>query len=216
MLAPSKRISALPPTFTDGFGSIPAGTSFVPGVVTGSWLPVWNGYGAITRTTDGSPVATLSPAASLSADVTHSSLVVSVPTFADTDLTMTLRTVGQLRSGTPNPWEVGWAMWHYSDQGHFYYVLLKPTGWELGKEDPAYPGSQRFMATGSNQTFAVGVWHTVRVVQIGNALTVWADGAQLTSFVDNERPYLSGSIGLYCEDSTVNFGPLSARAPAGA
>lgn len=79
----------------------------------------------------------------------------------------------------------------------------------MGKEDPAYPGNQRFLATG-NTSFAVGSWHQIHVTQVAGTITVSADGLALTTFVDAERPYLSGSIGLYCEDSQVHFAGVSA------
>ena len=59
----------------------------------------------------------------------------------------------------PNPWEVGWLLWCFSpDPTHpydpsptsnsnfrFYALTLKPNGWEVSKQDPAYPGGQRFL-----------------------------------------------------------------------
>ena len=39
-------------------------------------------------------------------------------------------------------------------------------------------------------------------------MTVWVDGVQRASYVDRERPYRSGSIALYAEDSTVLYGPV--------
>jgi len=198
------------PAFTDGFGSIALGTSLAPGTATGAWMPVWNGFGTITRVTDVSPSLELQPATATAPTQTHSSLVTSVPAFGDSTLSMSLRTVAQLRQGSaPNPWETGWALWHYSDNAHFYYVLLKPNGWELGKEDPAYPGNQRFLTTGSTP-FAVGSWHMIQITQVANTINVTADGLPLTTFVDSERPYLTGSIGLYCEDSQVHFSGISA------
>ena len=98
----------------------------------------------------------------------------------------------------------GRPLWGYQDNLHFYYLVLKPTGWELGKEDPAYPGAQRFLATGPGD-YPVGRWHTVRVRQVGNEITAWANGALLTRIRDVERPYLSGRLGLYNEDAEVHF-----------
>ena len=116
-----------------------------------------------------------------------------------------MRTVRQLRTGTaPNPWEVGWTLWHQTDNTHFYYFILKPNGWELGKADPAYAGAQRFLATGG-QVFSPSAWHTVRVRQVGSAMTVWVDGSPVASFTDNERPYTNGAFGLYNEDAEVHF-----------
>lgn len=59
----------------------------------------------------------------------------------------------------PNPWEVGWLLWCFSpDPTHpydpsptsnsnfrFYALCLKPNGWEVSKQDPAYKGGQRFL-----------------------------------------------------------------------
>ena len=73
----------------------------------------------------------------------------TVSEFTDIDMTTTLGTVRQVRNGPANPWEVAWLLWHYTDDQHFYSIVLKPNGWELGKEDPAYPGAQRFLATGA-------------------------------------------------------------------
>ena len=154
-----------------------------------------------------------SPAVSTSSGVTHASLVNTTASFGDMDTTVRLRTVQQLRTPTPNPWEVAWVLWHYTDDTHFYYLALKPNGWELGKEDPAYPGAQRYLVTSSSPTYAVGTWHTVRVRQIANVMTVWADGTQLASFTDNERPYTSGTLGLYNEDSLVHFDDVKVTTP---
>lgn len=177
------------------------------------WTVVWDGGGTVERHTtgDGRPTLALAPAVATAPSITHSTLVVSGSVFADTDLTMTLRTTRQLRSGSPpNPWEVGWAIWHYTDHRHFYYLILKPNGWELGKADPAYPGAQRFLRTGSEPTYPVGAWHRVDVTQRGGSITVAGDGQPLATFVDRERPYLEGSIALYCEDAAVEFAAVTA------
>ena len=49
-------------------------------------------------------------------------------------------------------------MWDYTDNNHFSYLALKTNGWELGKRDPAYPGGQRFLATGSDSPTQIGQW----------------------------------------------------------
>jgi hypothetical protein len=200
-------------TFTDGFGALTPGVARPEGSTFGSWTAVWDGGGTIEpgADLDLGPTLALAPAVATTPSTTHSALVVSVPTFGDTDLTMMLRTRSQLRRGSPpNPWEVAWAAWHFTDNRHFYYLILKPNGWELGKADPAYPGAQRFLATASDPTFPIGAWHTVHITQVGASITLAADGRLLTTFVDDERPYLEGSIALYCEDSAVDFGPLTA------
>jgi hypothetical protein len=188
-------------------------TSWADGSGHGAWRSTYNGYGFNGIGLDGTQVLVEQPKASLSDDETHAGLVTSKASYGDTDLTVRSRTVAQLRQGTPNPWEVAWTLWHYTDDTHFYYLVLKPNGWELGKEDPAYPGAQRYLRTGSSPTFAVGSWHTMRIRQVGNVITVWGDGTRLTSFTDNQRPYASGRVGLYNEDALVHFDTVRVSAP---
>lgn len=94
-------------------------------------------------------------------------------------------------------------VWHYTDNTHFYYLALKPNGWELGKEDPAYPGAQRFLATGVEPTFPIGRESTVTITQVGPTMTAAVAGQVLVTFTDRQRPYTSGSVGIYTEDATV-------------
>ena len=130
-------------------------------------------------------------------------------------LTVDMRTDAQLRTGSaPNAWEVAWIAWNYADNTHFYYFTLKPNGWELGKADPAYPGAQRFLATGSSPVFPIGTTHAVKIVQSDNVIKAYADGALLATFTDVERPYLSGRIGLYNEDSRVRFTKVAVNTSA--
>ena len=77
----------------------------------------------------------------------------------------------------------------------------------LSKQDPAYPGDERFLASGTTPLFRVGVPHTVGIVQVGNQITVSADGRLLTKFTDTQRPYLTGAFGIYCEDAQAQFPP---------
>ena len=151
----------------------------------------------------------VAPAAPKSLSETHAALVTSNTTFTnDVNFRGTTRTVKQLRQNNPpNAWEVSWLVWNFKDNTHFYYVVLKPGGWELGKADPAYPGAQRFLATGSNVKFPIGSWNNFEIVhdQAAGAMTVKVNGAVLTSFTDTERPYTSGKVGFYAEDAEVEL-----------
>jgi hypothetical protein len=149
--------------------------------------------------------------ASTTASETHGTLVTTVGSWGDLDTTVKMSTVQQLRTGSaPNPWEVAWFVWHYTDNDHFYYFMLKPNGWELGKRDPAYPGGQRFLATGSTPTLTMGTWTRVRVRQVGNAMGIYLNnGPQLAYFEDREAPYLYGKIGFYTEDAQARFDDLT-------
>jgi hypothetical protein len=192
--------------FQENFESFRVGTGWTEGSVHGNWRDVSNGGGTTGIVLQqGSRVLHENTSVPYSVITSHSSLTVSTPSFNDLDLSLQLRTVAQLRSSSPNPWEVAWVLWHYGDANHYYYVILKPNGWEIGKRDPAYPGYQRFLATGATPSFTVGNWYNVRIRQVGGAISVWANGALLTSFTDSERPYLSGSIGLSGQDAHVHF-----------
>jgi Ca2+-binding RTX toxin-like protein len=152
----------------------------------------------------------LSPQASASPGETHAALVVSQASFTDVRFSAGFETIEQLRTGSaPNAWESAWAVFGYTDNQHFYYVAFKPNGWELGKVDPAYPGGQRFLATGSSPACAAGTEHSFDIQQDANVITVWLDGTLLTTFTDTERPYLGGKIGFYTEDAKVAFDNVS-------
>ncbi|MFI0449732.1 family 16 glycoside hydrolase [Actinomadura sp. 6N118] len=175
--------------------------------VHGSWRAVYDGHGR-NGIRDG--VITLRPQPSTTPTETHAGLIVSLNSYENPSFRLRVRTVAQLRNVRPNPWESAWVIWHYTDDHHFYYLALKPNGWELGKRDPAYPGGQRFLATGL-PPFALKRWYDIRVDQKNTTMTARANGRTLTTFTDTERPYTKGSVGLYTEDAEVEFRNIRAR-----
>jgi hypothetical protein len=178
------------------------GGAWADGSTHGRWRTVFTGYGSVS----GHDTAVqLTPRAPGADGATHAALVTTRTEYRDLALSLRLRTREQLRHDTPNPWEVGWVVWHYTDPGRFYALTLKPNGWELSKQDPEYPGGQRFLATGGTPVFPVSSWHDVGIVQVGNVIKVSAGGQLLASFTDTEQPYLAGSVGLYSEDARVSF-----------
>lgn len=212
--APVPTIAQAPAIgFTDDFEALTAGIAWADGASQGNWYSRFNGYGTVAAEVDGDKVLSLSPKPSTSSGETHAALVVSNTRFTDVDFTVQVKTVTQLRTPTPNAWESGWVLWHFTDDTHFYYVALKPNGIEVGKEDPAYPGAQRFLVTLSNPTFAVGRWYNVRVKQVGATFNIWVDGTLVTTFTDSERPYTGGAVGLYTEDADVHFNNARAYQP---
>lgn len=117
---------------------------------------------------------------------------------------VSLITLRHLRVRGRTSRDVGWVLWNRADDDHFYAVALKPNGWEISKQDPAYPGSRRFLATCTRPKFPVGRSYRVRV-EPGPTTTVLVNGRELARFTDWERPYRSGSIGLYAEHAHVLF-----------
>ena len=218
------RDGSAPPLLSDDFEAHPLATAWLDGTTHGAWRAQSNGFGQTVVTTDGTRVLRETPRASVMLDETHANLVLSTATIAvDFDLTLRMKTVKQLRTPTPNAWEVAWIIWHYRDAGHFYYFTPKPNGWELAKVDntkanpsgaecawPAYanckyPGAQRYLATGTAEAFPTGAWYRVHVRQVASKLTVLMDDKEIATFTDTDAPYTSGAIGLYNEDADVEF-----------
>lgn len=168
----------------------------------GIWQVRYNGHGSVTG--DETSV-TLEPKSAESWDVTHGGLVHTVGQCDSPEFSLTVHTEAAVRHGEPNVWEVGWVLWNFTDDTHFYAVVLKPNGWELSKQDADYPGNQRFLASGSDRTFPIGQDYRVTVEQDGATATVYVDGEELVTYTDDDQPYLQGSIGLYTEDARVRF-----------
>jgi hypothetical protein len=156
-------------------------------------------------------ILVLSPGAADDPDTTHAALIVTRESYSGRiAFAGRVRTVKQLRTGSPpNPWECAWLVWNYQDEEHFYYVALKPAGWEVGKRDPSYPGGQRFLASGEDG-FALGTWHEFRIVHEDAVVTVQLNGRVIASIADGERPIRSGRLGLYTEDAEVELDGVSA------
>ncbi|HEX4662547.1 MAG TPA: hypothetical protein VH144_02940 [Candidatus Saccharimonadales bacterium] len=184
----------------------------------GNWYDQFNGFGTQAIVASGAYKHLRQvPKASTVATETHAALSTSVGMFGNGTTTAEFTTSKQLRTKTPNAWERAWLLWHYTDNTHFYYVTLKANGWEVGKEDPAYPGAQQFLGSGSNYTWPVGSWNHVEVVSSGTSFTVKATDTggtlrTLFSYTDkaaNASQYTSGRIGLYDEDASVDWGWLA-------
>jgi hypothetical protein len=198
---------------TIGFAATRLDMPWQPGASYGPWYSVYTGFGLtrVVRTPAGTRALSLSPRKAAKATETYAALVRTKQTWDDVDFLTRMRTVAQLRTPRANPWETGWIIWHYGGHAHFYYFVPKPNGWELGKEDPAYPGSQRYLATSGKPRFPVGNWYRVRVRQQSATITIWVDGKRITTFTDRAHPYRSGAIALYTEDAAVLYGAVSVR-----
>lgn len=183
------------------------------------WATVHDGYGSVTCVGD---KVRLVPRGAMSPEQTHAALATSeqvrVEAGATTTFTTTLLTSAQLRRGAePNPWEVAWLLWCYQDDLHFYALVLKPNGWELSKEDPAFPGAQRFLASGQEPQFPVGKEYAVAVTVVTTGarsmMSVKVDGADLVTVSDDQSPYQSGAVAAYAEDADVTIGPVLSQPP---
>ncbi|SDN17379.1 hypothetical protein SAMN05216355_10149 [Actinomyces ruminicola] len=194
-----------------------AATLMAAGLVRGedmnctAWGLVFDGYGSASCR---GKTVSLSPAPATAADETHAGLAasreVSVAPGRVTAFDATMLTRRQLRrGGAPNPWEVAWLIWSYQDNDHFYALVLKPNGWEVSKQNPAYPGKQQFLASGNTPRFPVGQEHHVAISIDTTAkgrmtATITVEGEHLVSVTDTDSPYRSGAAAAYTEDAEVD------------
>jgi hypothetical protein len=181
------------------------------------WRVVYDGYGkvGVEETETGKQVHYLSPMRPERPEETHAALKISTKTYRDLQLTMRVRTIRQLRQrSTPNPWETAWVIWHYRDDQHFYYLTLKPNGWEIGKRDPSYPGNQRFLVSDKLPIYYFNTWYDIRVIQVGTTMAVWVNGQPLARFTDDQSPYTEGRVGLYAEDAYAQFADVVVEPPS--
>jgi hypothetical protein len=208
------QVAASAATFSDNFSGYTNGC-WNESTTNGSWQDVFNGYGTQCVVASGAYKHLRQvPKTSTVASETHAALNTSVASFGNGTLVAEFGTNQQLRKN-PNAWERPWLLWHYTDNLHFYYLVLKSNGWEIGKEDPAYPGAQQFLGSGSNYTWPVaGSWTHVEVSSVGTTFTVKATDKTgvlrtLFTYTDqaaNASQYVSGKVGLYSEDASVDWG----------
>jgi hypothetical protein len=167
----------------------------------GQWQYWW---GQVTFVKNG---VTLSSEVPTDPATTHSALVTSKSTWGDQTISVATTTLQQLRVGSPpNPWEVGWVMFHFRDLHDYYYFILKTNGFELGKKQGS--DAQIFLVTGDAPKLAVGTRYQLGIQVQGARIRVSVNGAQVLDYTD-PNPLPAGSIGLYEEDSTVHFDSLS-------
>jgi hypothetical protein len=194
-------------SFTEEF-SKNSRSSFVDGSTFSKWRVVFGGsLTGISNPYVQDGFLVLNPEPVYSPDTTNAALVVSQTYFTSPSLHLESSwvTTAQTRVGSdPNAWEMGWLIWDYTDNDHFTYLVLKPNGWEIGRRDPAFPGGQRFIATGDSLLTPVGQYRSVTVDRLGVDTSVTVDGVPLVSFQVGADE-ASGAVGMYVEDATAKF-----------
>lgn len=203
--------------FQEDFGEYPVTGCLAEGATLGPWWRVvTTGFGCVAVETDGTERwlhASVRPADSRRR--THAVLVVGPEFAAPLDFQARVQTVAPTRVKEPNAWEAAWLVWAYRDNAHFYYFIPKRRGWELGKRDPAYPGGQRFLASGRSPSYPSGRWARIDVIQDqAGTICVFSDGRLVAAFTDEERPYSAGRIGFYAEDAHAHFAEVRVAAPS--
>lgn len=213
LAAASRPLTRPPaPLFREDFSSYLPGRCAKEGSALGPWTVVFTGYGCAR-------VEGAMAERRLHLDTRRSSrrrglmaLLMTGPRFA-APLVLRARLQTESRVG-PETWKAAWLAWSYADRRHFYYFIPKEDGWELGKRDPAYPGGQRFLATGRTPAVPLGRWADVEVRQDEeNLITVSLDGRVIARVRDRERPYPAGRIALYVEGAHAHFADVRAGRP---
>jgi hypothetical protein len=180
--------------------------------------------GAFTRVIYEYPYSNTNTGAGTSASL----MTTEGPYFTDFDLSLSIRTKAQKRS-VPETWETAWIMFRFNEADgtnfHHYYVTLKSNSTiEVGRKDNVVQvDEQYFLSTSATYSYVAGTWYKVRIRAIGNQITIWVDDVQKVNITDDgtigsppantpavpsARMY-SGLIGLYNEDSEVEFSPMS-------
>jgi hypothetical protein len=136
-------------------------------------------------------------------DQTRSALITSHRTWRNFAFDFTTTPLRQLRLNDPgNTWETSWVMFRFRDLANYYYFIVKPNGWELGKKHGS--DAQIFLATGESPRLPIGATANVRLVARGARIQAWIDGVRVLDYVD-PNPLAGGSVGLYQEDAKVRF-----------
>ncbi|UPT74870.1 MAG: calcium-binding protein [Elusimicrobiota bacterium] len=174
------------------------------------WKTASTGFGSVSAGGDGTLAARTM--ASTRTSETHAFLSLGPKLVAPFAYEARVVTDAQnRRNAPPNDWEAAWLVWSFTDRRHFYYFVAKPTGWELGKRDPAFRGGQRFLADGKEPAFPLGKWAKIRVEQDEDSrMSVYADGKLVVTFTDVQRPYRAGRVGFYGEDCEARLADVRA------
>ncbi|MNJ99890.1 hypothetical protein D3C87_176710 [compost metagenome] len=178
------------------------------------WKVVYDGDGQVLYNPDGSGDLVFAPQVAQTSANTHAVLLLLKDTLAqpvkDYAVKIELTTKQQLRSSTPNDWEVFWFFGNYrKDPGQSKvanYVILKPnTGIELGRVFDEV--GQHFLKTDSVHGTQIGERVTLAIVKKGRHLQVFKNGNLVMSYESGQLPEalydLPGALGLYSEDALV-------------
>jgi hypothetical protein len=194
----------------------------------GKWKSAYSGGGWMGTINDDPSSASANnyffeqPKTSARHNDTNASLVTTTKAFSDFQMTLDMKTVGQLRQNSPPaPWETAWIFWHYTDRFHYYGLVLKTNGFQIEKKDNNMRcDCEIYLYDVSHPKVKFGQWQTVTLRVTASAsgtphIMVWVDGSKAADFVDNavHQPNSSklevGAMGLYNEDSSVNFDNVS-------
>jgi len=180
----------------------------------GQWKNEYLGYGS-TGVESADPrnnAFYLKPKAVTSVSQTEAALVRSSGSFCNFIVEFDMNTVNQLREGSPpKTWEAGWFLFRYTDMFHYYWLVIRSDGFELGKKDCNTCGDpadgQEYLVTKSLPTLNTNTWQHWKVEGIDNHFKVWIDNKLIVDFEDEEMTsqLTGGNIAMYSEDAYVKY-----------
>ena len=121
--------------------------------------------------------------------------------FSDVDASMKFKPISGREDAS------GGLVFRFTD-GRYYVV--RANGLEDNFRLYTYDRGRRQIATASVKAPALGQWHTVRLVAIGEEIQAWLDGKLLLEHRDTK--FKSGRVGLWTKaDSVTAFDDLTIR-----
>src|SRR5262245_22558846 len=121
--------------------------------------------------------------------------------FTDVDVSMKFKPISGREDAS------GGIVFRFTD-GRYYVV--RANGLEDNFRLYTYDRGRRQIATASVKTPALGQWHTVRLVAVGEQIQAWLDGKLLLEHRDTK--FKSGRVGLWTKaDSVTAFDDLTIR-----
>ncbi|MDO8428836.1 MAG: DUF1080 domain-containing protein [Candidatus Diapherotrites archaeon] len=165
-----------------------------------NWHIEFTGYGNIWIDQE---ILNMKPQIALSPAENHAPLMTSNSSWSNFILDFDQKTIQQLRQNSPpDPWEVAWIMFRYTDLENYYYFIFKTNGVQLAKKQGSL--NEIFLQTPNNPRVQIGQWNHIKVQAQGNHIQVWADNQLVIDYTDSD-PLSAGKIGLYNEESWTQF-----------
>jgi hypothetical protein len=161
-------------------------------VVTGQW---------VIREMVGAPGGSRRVLMQLDVRNTYNVAVAPLGPYSDVDVTMKFRPISGQQDAS------GGIVFRFSE-GRYY--LIRANALENNFRFYYYDRDRRMLSSASVRAPALGQWHTVRAVAVGNRVQGWLDGTMLLDARDAR--FGAGRIGLWTKaDSITAFDQLTVR-----
>ncbi len=218
-ITPSPSPVASPSPLPSPLPSITPSPSPVPtslGTSASDWDMIYNGYGSVTF--DPVQGIIMQPETSTTPSATEACLVLShaysqnpIQNFT---VSVVVATEQQLRTPTPNPWEVFWLFFNYRSGSatpdglkETNFFEFKTNGIELGTAFNSI--GETYLATASSPVNLIGSISTIQLTKVGQQVSVMINGIQVVNYTGTAATHLlydvPGTIGLYTEDARVHI-----------